>query len=172
MAETEIHDMFVIGLRNAYAMENQALGMTRPQPSRLENYPEVAAKLEQHIGETEDQIRRLERILGDLDEDYLNLKDMILSFTSPTTVMSHASVSDEVLKDALTDFAFENYEIAAYKSLLTIADAGNFDEAKHALRESLAEEQAMAKWIDDHLPQITRKFLLMWEGDGRLARQG
>lgn len=77
------------------------------------------AKLEQHIGETEDQIRRLERILEDLDEDYLNLKDMILSFTSPTTVMSHGGVSDVVLKDALTNFAFENYEIAAYKSLLT-----------------------------------------------------
>lgn len=172
MAETEIRDMFVIRLRNAYAMENQALGMMRPQLSRLEHYPEVAAKLERHIGETEDQVKRLERILEDMDENYLNLKDTILSFAGPTTVMSHASVDDKVLKDALTDFAFENYEIAAYKSLMTIADAGNFGDAKDALQETLAEEQSMAKWLDDNLPAVTRKFLLMWEGDAPAARPG
>lgn len=169
MAETKIRDMFIIGLRNAYAMEKQALGMMMPQLSRLEHYPEIAAKLERHIGETEDQLKRLERILKDMDEDYLNLKDMILSFTGPTTVMSHASVDDKVLKDALTDFAFENYEIAAYKSLLTIADAGNFGSAKDLLQETLTEEQSMAKWLNDNLPAVTRKFLLMWEGDGAAA---
>ena len=113
MAETEIRDMFVTGLRNAYAMENQALGMMRPQLSRLEHYPEVAAKLDRHIGETEDQVTRLERILEDMDENYLNLKDTILSFAGPTTVMSHASVDDKVVKGALADFAFEKYQIGA-----------------------------------------------------------
>ncbi|NTJ63042.1 ferritin-like domain-containing protein [Agrobacterium rhizogenes] len=171
MAQTEIHDMFVIGLRNAYAMENQALGIMRPQLSRLEHYPEVAAKIEQHIDETEDQISRLEHILKDMDANYLDLKDMILSYTTPTTVMSYTGSGDAVLKDAFGDFAFENYEIATYKSLLTIADAGNFGEAKSALQESLVEEQAMAKWLDDNLPAVTRKFLLMWEQDAPLAHR-
>jgi len=171
MAETEIHDMFVIGLRNAHAMENEALSMMRPQLPRMDRYPEVAAKLEQHISETQDQIIRLEHILEELDENYLSVNDMVLSFNGATAVMSHAGMGDAVLKDAFADFAFENYEIAAYKSLLTIADAGNFREAKDALQASLAEEQSMARWLDDNLPLVTQKFLLMWEGDGPLGTQ-
>ncbi|QYA14779.1 DUF892 family protein (plasmid) [Rhizobium sp. AB2/73] len=38
-----------------------------PHSTHAADPPEVMAKLEQHIGETEDQIRRLERILEDLD---------------------------------------------------------------------------------------------------------
>jgi ferritin-like metal-binding protein YciE len=49
--DDETRDIFVTGLRNAYAMENQALAIMKPQVSRIENYPEVAAKLEQHIRE-------------------------------------------------------------------------------------------------------------------------
>jgi hypothetical protein len=41
-------------------MENQALSIMKPQLSRIENDPEVAAKLEQHIRETDGQIVRIE----------------------------------------------------------------------------------------------------------------
>ena len=56
---TDTDDIFVTGLRNAHAMENQALSIMKPQVSRIENYPEVAHRLQQHITETEGQIQRL-----------------------------------------------------------------------------------------------------------------
>jgi ferritin-like metal-binding protein YciE len=59
-------------------MENQALSIMKPQLSRIENYPEVAAKLEQHIRETEGQIVRIEEVLDGLNEDHWLLKDMAL----------------------------------------------------------------------------------------------
>src|SRR5690554_2595788 len=58
--ETETRSIFVTGLKNAHAMENQALSIMKPQLSRIENYPEVAAKLDQHIRETEGQITRID----------------------------------------------------------------------------------------------------------------
>ena len=37
---TTSHDLFVTGLANAHAMENQALSIMKPQASRIENYLE------------------------------------------------------------------------------------------------------------------------------------
>ena len=48
-ADTETRSVFVIGLRNAHAMENQALAIMRPQLDRTDDYPEVAQRLQQHI---------------------------------------------------------------------------------------------------------------------------
>ena len=40
MAEnSETRSVFITGLRNAHAMENQALSIMKPQVSRIENYP-------------------------------------------------------------------------------------------------------------------------------------
>src|SRR5688500_10618702 len=60
---TDTQQIVVEGVRNAHAMQNQALAIMRPQLSRIENYPEVARMLEKHIAETEGQIQRLEAVL-------------------------------------------------------------------------------------------------------------
>lgn len=39
-------------LRDAYAMEKQPETMLKAQASRLENYPDVRARIEQHLRET------------------------------------------------------------------------------------------------------------------------
>jgi ferritin-like metal-binding protein YciE len=80
---------FIVGLRSAHAMENQALSIMKPQLGRIENYPEVAKKLDQHIIETQGQIRRIEEILAGLDEDHSTLKDMALSFTGSMAALGH-----------------------------------------------------------------------------------
>ncbi len=83
MSDNEIREVFVTGLKNAHAMENQALSIMKPQLSRIENYPEVAAKLEQHIRETEGQIVRIKEVLDGLNEDHSSLKDMALKAVLP-----------------------------------------------------------------------------------------
>ena len=37
----QARDIFIVGLRNAHAMENQALSIMKPQSSRIESYPQV-----------------------------------------------------------------------------------------------------------------------------------
>lgn len=36
----------------------------------------------------------------------------------------------EILKNSFANFAFENFEVAAYKSLLTVAEAGGYGAAR------------------------------------------
>ncbi len=114
MSDNATRDIFITGLKNAHAMETQALSIMKPQVKRIENYPDVAARLEQHIAETEGQITRIEEILSGLDEDHSKLKDMALSFTGTMAAMGHTVAGDEILKNSFANFAFENFEIAAY----------------------------------------------------------
>jgi ferritin-like metal-binding protein YciE len=158
MATTDARTLFVTGLKNAHAMENQALSIMKPQLSRIESYPEVAAKLEQHIRETEGQIARLEELLTSLAEDHSALKDMALSLSGSMAALGHTVAGDEIIKNSLANFAFENFEIAAYNSLLTLAEFGNFSAMTAPLQANLNEEIAMAKWLEDNLRPLTIKF--------------
>ncbi len=164
MSDTsQTRTIFVTGLKNAHAMEKEALSIMKPQVSRIENYPEVAARLEWHIRETEGQIARLEEILQSLAEDHSSLKDMALSFAGKMAAMGHTVAGDEIIKNSLANFAFENFEIAAYKSLITIAEHGGFPGLAPALKSNLDEEIAMARWLDDNLKSVTMKFASLKE---------
>ncbi len=156
---SEIRDIFVTGLRNAHAMENQALSIMKAQHSRIENYPEVAQRLEIHIRETEGQRDRLATILEGLGEGNSTLKDAALSITGSLAALGHAIADDEILKNSFANFAFENYEIAAYKSLITVGAHGGFSSAVETLTKSLHEEIDMARWLDENLERVTLKYV-------------
>lgn len=169
MNENPTRDIFVSGLKNAHAMENQALSIMKPQVKRIENYPDIAAKLEEHITETEGQIARLEEILTSLAEDHSSLKDLALSFTGSMAAMAHSVAGDEILKNSFANFAFENFEIAAYKSLITIAELGGHEGLVSGLKQSLDQEIAMAAWLEENLRPTTVKFANLKEA-GQTAK--
>ncbi len=151
--------LFVTGLKNAHAMENQAVSIIKPQLKRIENYPQVARRLEHHLQETENQMKRIEDILGSLDEDHSAMKDWMLSAGGSMAAIGHSMADDEILKNSIANFAFENYEIAAYNSLLIMAEMGGFQSAMAALRENLSEEENMARWLSENLREVTAEFV-------------
>jgi ferritin-like metal-binding protein YciE len=166
---SETRAIFIDGLRNAHAMENQALSIMKPQVARIANYPEVASRLEQHIRETEGQITRLESILSGFDEQPSTLKDTALSMVGSLATMGHAMAGDEILKNSFANYAFENFEIAAYNSLLVLAQAGGFQEAQEILQENLSEEEAMAEWLEQNLGVVTLRYAELREA-GQTAK--
>ncbi|MDH2326673.1 ferritin-like domain-containing protein [Cereibacter sp. SYSU M97828] len=154
-------DVFVDGLRNAHAMEKQALSIMEPQVKRLEHYPEVSAMLERHIRETEGQITRLDEILSGLAEEASALKDLSLSFTGTMAAVTHSMASDEILKNSMANYAFENFEIAAYTALIAAAEQAGASSAIPLLEQNLREERAMAALIEDGLPETVRRYIAL-----------
>ena len=165
MADNSIRDLYIVGLRNAHAMENQALSIMKPQAERVETYPDVASLLARHIKETEAQIQRRETILGDFGEDSSTLKDWALSAAGSMAALSHTMADDEILKNSFANYAFEHYEIAAYTSLLSLAEAIGHEAGKRAIEQTLAEERAMAKAIETGLPSLTTKYASLRQAD-------
>lgn len=157
-AETA-RSVFVAGLRDAHAVENQALALIDRQLDRLENYPEVADMLRTHRAETEGQITRLEEILTGLDESPSGLKDLGLTISGNMAALAHTVAPDEVIKNSFANHAFEHFEIAAYTGLIALADGGGFGKATPLLQQTLGEEQRMAQLVLDSIPTITAKYV-------------
>jgi ferritin-like metal-binding protein YciE len=151
--------IYLTGLRNQHAVENQAIELLERQIGRLENYPELSDRMRRHVQESQDQARRLEDLLGAFGTSQSGLKDTVMSFMGNMAALAHVPALDEVIKNTLANFAFEHFEIASYKTLLTLADLTGHAAANSALKQSLAEEEAMAAWIDDHLAATTRRFV-------------
>jgi ferritin-like metal-binding protein YciE len=154
-----IRDIFVTGLRNAHAMETQAREMMERQSERLTDYPDVQAKVKAHLVETEGQMKRLEDCLAKFDESTSSLKDTAQSFMGNMAAMAHATADDEILKNTFANNAFENYEIAAYTSLLAMCGPAGADNCKAALEANLREEEAMADWIQANVVKVTAAYL-------------
>jgi ferritin-like metal-binding protein YciE len=167
---TTARDLFITGLKNAHAMENQALSIMKPQAERIENYPDIEAQLKRHIRETEGQIVRLEGILDSLDEDKSSLKDLALSVAGTFAAVGHTVAPDEILKNSMANFAFENFEIAAYKSLIALAEASGNTAAIPELEQNLEEELEMAEWLDLNIGSVTLKFASLKEA-GETAKK-
>ncbi len=161
-----LQDLFVTGLVNLHAVEKQALAIVGPQIARLEHYPEVADRLRLHRDETEAQIARLDEILADFDMSGSFLKDTALSISGGMAALGHSIAGDEILKNSFANYAFEHFEIASYKSILTLAADGGFTGPTELLRQSLQEEEAMAQWIDAALPAITRQYASLYIQEG------
>jgi ferritin-like metal-binding protein YciE len=152
-------DIFIVGLRNQHAVENQAIELLQRQIGRLENYPEMVARMQEHVRESQEQARRIEEILSGLGTSHSSMKDTAQSIMGNLMALGHTVAPDEVLKNSMANLAFENFEIAGYLSLLTMADAAGINQAKVALNESLREEERMAQWVQEHIAPTVLRYI-------------
>ena len=154
-----VRSVFVTGLQNAHAVEQQALALIDRQLDRLVRYPEIADRLRSHRTETEAQMRRLEEILHGLGESHSSWRDAALALMGNLAALGNSFAGDEVLKNQIVNHAFENLEVATYTSLIALAEAGSFAGAAPLLQASLREEEAMASWVRDSLADLTLKYV-------------
>lgn len=155
---TDVREVFVAGLRDAYAMEKQAKDMMDSQANRLQDYPEMQSRAAQHARETEMQLDRLRQCLEMIGESPSALKEFGTRAMAALQSMASAASTDEPIKDTLSGYAFEHFEIASYRSLIEFAKQLGEQRMIPLLQESLREEEQMAKWVGDHIESITDQF--------------
>ena len=93
---TPSREQLVISLRDAHAMEKQAETMLKGQASRLEHYPELRARIQQHVEETQAQARLVGECLEQLGEDTSAIKDAGGSVLGAVGISGDTSDKDEV----------------------------------------------------------------------------
>jgi ferritin-like metal-binding protein YciE len=111
------------------------------------------------LDETNVHLNRLEQCLKACGESSSMLKDTVQSVMANTAAMGHAMAGDEILKNMFANNAFENFEVAAYKSLLTICDSAGQGNARSLLEANLKEDEAMAAWVDEKVGKVTNAYL-------------
>lgn len=158
MAQTA-KDILIVGLRNAYALEGQALELTERQAERLEHYPQLRARVQQHVEETRQQQQMVEQCLSQLGTSPSSLKEMALSLMGNLQAMAHSMAGDEVLKNTFGSYAFEHFEIASYKALIVMAETAGEPQIARTCEQILRQEEAMASWLGQHLEEVVRQYL-------------
>ena len=150
---------FMSWLRNAHAMEMQAIQILENQARRIDSYPELRERIVEHLEETRAQAEMLERCIERHGTTSSPLKDSAAAFLGNMQALSGLFFGDEVLKGAIGSYTFEHLEIAAYRSLISAAEELGDAETARVCRQILHQEEAMAGWLEGHLPDVTRQYL-------------
>ncbi|RRV10609.1 ferritin-like domain-containing protein [Pseudomonas sp. v388] len=158
-------------LRDAHAMEQQAESMLKAQADRLEHYPDLKRRIEQHLDETLGQQKLLKECIERLGGSTSTLKDMAGKLMAFGQALGGMTVSDEVVKGAMSGYVFENIEIATYTVLIQAAKDARDKETQQACEKILPQEVAMADWLREHLPAITTAFLQRSEDPDAVAKR-
>lgn len=154
----KIHDMYLNWLRDAHAMEEQALTMLGSMSERLAHYDHLRARIEQHIAETERQEKALRQLL-ERDSGTSLMKDLSGKVAATGQALGGVFVSDEVIKGVIAGYTFEHMEIASYNVLIATARIIDDVEAITIYEQSLAEEQSMANWLAQNMEATTDYYL-------------
>ena len=166
----DLQSTYVTALKNTHALELQALQAMERQVERLERYPQMKAMLEQHIEETKHQRDRLETALGNQGASPSSVKEGALGMAGNLAAAFHSPAQDEILKNLYADHALENYEIAAYRSLIAIAERAGDTTSVPAFETSLAEEEAMAKRVAAQIEPVTATYLELTASGAEASR--
>ncbi|MCG7598350.1 ferritin-like domain-containing protein [Halomonas sp. McH1-25] len=158
-------------LRDAHAMEEQAEQMLKAQAGRIENYPEIKQRIEQHIEETVNQGKQLEACLARYDESPSTVKDTTGKMTAMGQAAGGMFSGDEIVKGCIASYTFEHMEIASYRVLISTAEEAGDAETKRICEGILREEEAMAAWLEQHTPQAVHQYLQRDEAPGADAKR-
>lgn len=153
--EENYHDW----LRDAHAMEKQAESMLEAMAKRIDNYPQLRARIEAHLIETKEQTAVLENIIHQRGISKSVIKDAMGKMAAMGQAVGGVFNSDEVVKGAIGSYVFEQFEIACYTSLISAAEQCGDSRAVASLRDILEQEMLMARWLLEHIPEITQQFL-------------
>lgn len=153
---TDPKDLLIHELGDLLYAERRFLTATKILARETQN-PEVKTRIEQHVGETETQIERLERAFdsigvkakGERCDGAIGLREEHDSFKSDE------KPSKELLEafDLGSGLRVEHYEIAGYRTAIAVAQALGEMECATILRESLAEEEDMAAFLEGIAPK-------------------
>lgn len=149
-------EFFVHELGDMLDAERKILQILEQQQEEVQNQQMLRA-IEQHHGQTEKQIERLEQVFEEIEasEEGAECKGI-----EGLKQEKEAFMEEEPSEDLLEAFNIgatikvEHYEIAAYTSLIDLAEKMGEKKAVRLLNQNLREEQQMLKKAEG----ISKKF--------------
>lgn len=153
-------DHYLSWVKDVHAMEKQAESMLEKMAARLEHYPDLRARIEQHIEETREQQALVQSVIDRYDTSSSMVKDAMGKLSAMGQAMGGMMADDEVVKGAISGYVFENFEIASYTSLIAAAELVGDIEGARIFEQIREQEVAMADWALQHLPDVTEQFMV------------
>jgi ferritin-like metal-binding protein YciE len=164
---TDAKSLYATALRNTHALESQGLQQMESQVKGLENYPEYARLLRDHIEVTRGQLRRLDDALGALGESRSALKEAVTNLAGRIGATVHALAQDETLKNLYAGYGYQYDQIAAYRSLIVFAEAAGRTDHVAGFKQAIEEEKRAAQGVDGLIETVTRQYIERTRSGGK-----
>jgi ferritin-like metal-binding protein YciE len=152
-------DMLMAWLNDAHGMENALIQILEHQAKDAKDYPQVQAKLEEHLQQTRRHAQMVKDCIETLGGKVSPVKTAISALFGQMQAISTGTAHDALMKNVLADYAAENFEIASYTALIHTAKALGEEQAAIVCQQILQEEEAMARWLQQNLPSLTLQTL-------------
>ncbi|MGZ3411391.1 MAG: YciE/YciF ferroxidase family protein [Xanthobacteraceae bacterium] len=139
-----LDELFHDTLKDIYFAEKKILS-TLPKMEKAAQSPELKRAFKKHLGETEGQVARLEKVFAEIDKKPQGKTcDAIVGITDEgAEIMSEYKGSPALDAGLLAAAqAVEHYEISRYGTLRTWAEELGLSAAAKLLQETLDEEEA------------------------------
>ena len=147
----KLDELFHDTLKDIYFAEKKVLS-TLPKMAKAAQSGELKAAFEKHRGETEQQVKRLERVFAMIQKTPRTKKcAAIIGITDEGAEIMQEYKGSPALDAGLlaSAQAVEHYEITRYGTLRTWAEELGLDEAASLLQETLEEEEATDKALTE-----------------------
>ncbi|HWL52271.1 MAG TPA: DUF892 family protein [Chthoniobacteraceae bacterium] len=146
-------------LRDAYAMERGLEVSLRKLADSEETPFALREQARLHLHQTEGHAESVKQALEELGSDTSALKTGLAKTMESLKGLGTFFAKDEEIKDVLAANAAEHFEIACYKAIRTGASLLGLTSVEMMCDRILFEEEEMAKWLDEHLPEMVTHYL-------------
>jgi ferritin-like metal-binding protein YciE len=150
-------DLLIAWLNDAYAMESALIPILENHASDVQEDPAAHARIRQHADETRRHAERVKECVERLGSSTSATKTGFATLSGYMQSVSTGMFSDELVKNALMDYATEHFEIACYQALSAAAQQLGHPEIAAVCDEIMREERAMAEWLQGQLSTIVRQ---------------
>lgn len=164
MQMSNLQDLLVDNLKDLYSAETQMLKALPKVAKKVDN-EQLREALTMHVKETEQQVKRLEQVLGQMGEKPGGKKCQgMQGLLEENKEMMQEDAEPDVMDAGLIVGCqkAEHYEIAGYGSAVTFAKLLGNDEAARLLAQSLDEEER----TDKKLTQIAESSINLEAAEG------
>jgi ferritin-like metal-binding protein YciE len=156
---SDAEEQLLAWLNDAYAVERAQVPILENHAKDAKRLPEVRKRDLEHLEETKQHARDIERCIRYLGEKPSASKKLIGRVTGAMNSIATEPFDDEVVKNFLMDYATEHFEIACYRSLIVAANEAGHPKIAGVCSEILREEEKMAAWLEKKLPMAVQETL-------------
>lgn len=159
MANRDPRETLIGWLNDAYAMEKGLVQVLENHANDVKDRPEMYRKIAQHLEQTKMHAERVRECVERLGGSVSTVKTAMGAVSGFFQGRSTGASPDELVKNALSDYAAEHFEIASYRALITAARLLGENQVVQVCETILRDEQDMAHWLEQSLPNVVQEYL-------------
>lgn len=161
--DEKLRDKLITYIEDAYGMENQIVETLEKQVKETQKFPDIQARIQQHLDATREHRTRMEERLAFYNKKPSAVKGAITNMMGNMIGAIGSTREDTLAKNARDDYVTEHLEIAAYELLIATAQAFGDQDTIRACEANLRDEVMMANWLEQGM---ARTALLSLQQDG------